>query len=319
MYVPFVGLGLYGGWRGNRWLRNRIKIFKQFVIPSLLNQTNRNFTIWISFIPELKNNPLVNDLGLYLNALGLDHVFTYSGVCFYDDKYPPEQARKRLMEALHDSLPTLINKIGEVDLVYMTIQPSDDCYRKNTVALIQDFFAKGTLSQAIGFKHGYIMDYKAKSLAEYNPNTNPPFYTIRFPKAIFVDPFKHLEYTSIKNDGQPKISAGKYEPGTPLPSHEYVGDCFLYTQYEYRAFLVGTHGENISTIFNHPFKGRLIEGQDEYFGLLNEFGLLRVEPLKIKISLRKRLLRLLPPNIQRKLRYIFGEKFWNRIYEYLRS
>ena len=32
IYCPFTGLGLYNGFRGNRWLKNRIKIFKEFVV-----------------------------------------------------------------------------------------------------------------------------------------------------------------------------------------------------------------------------------------------------------------------------------------------
>ena len=33
MYMPFSGLGLYNGFRGNRWLKNRIKICKLRIRP----------------------------------------------------------------------------------------------------------------------------------------------------------------------------------------------------------------------------------------------------------------------------------------------
>ena len=67
IYCPFTGLGLYGGFRGNRWLQNRIQIFKQFVIPSLKAQTNKDFTLWISWRPEEKNNPDI-EFHLYGNT-----------------------------------------------------------------------------------------------------------------------------------------------------------------------------------------------------------------------------------------------------------
>ena len=52
------------------------------------------------------------------------------GFYFYDDKYPDEVARERLIMAIHGSLGELMNIIGEVDYVLTTIQPSDDCYHK---------------------------------------------------------------------------------------------------------------------------------------------------------------------------------------------
>ena len=48
---------------------------------------------------------------------------------------------------------------------------------------------------------------------------------------------------------------------------------------------------------------------------------LNEQPLKLKIkySIRKRILRLLPQRLQKKLIYIFGEKIWNKIYGFLRN
>ena len=66
LHVPWTGLGLYGGFRGNRWLKNRIQIFKQFVVPSLLAQTEQNFILWCAFRHEERDNPLVKELKKYL-------------------------------------------------------------------------------------------------------------------------------------------------------------------------------------------------------------------------------------------------------------
>lgn len=301
LYVPFTGLGLYNGFRGNRWLKNRIKIFKQFVIPSLLAQTNQNFTTWISWRYEEKNNHQVKEFKKYIDNIGLKNIFTYSGLCFYDDKYPNNIATERLINSLHGSLGDLINETGEIDYVLMTIQPSDDCYWKFAVEQIQN---KIQNYEAIGFQQGYICNYKTLTIREWNPLTNPPFYTIKFPREIFIDPLKHIQYTSLKKD------INQYKLGTPCPSHEYIADCLKYGILDDRGFLIGTHGENISTVFNHPFSGKEINNI-----ILVNFGLSNISSLKINYSWRKKILKLLPPKIQKKIRYWFGEK----IYEFFRN
>lgn len=304
-YVPFLGLGLYGGSRGPRFLKNRIKIFKQFVVPSLQAQTNQNFTLWVSWRKEDRNNWYIDELEQHLKGIfGEDRVvFTYTGVCFYDDKYEDAIAKERMVTALHGAMNTLVNYIGDVDEVLMTLQPSDDCYHKGHVEEMQTLF-KNTQYQAIGYKEGHIISYQTKEVREYNPTTNPPFFTIRFPKAVFMDTFQHMKWISLKKD------VGKYKAGTPYPSHEYIGDCLPYLQLPKRGFLVGCHGENISTHFNLPFAGKAVD-----MDILSRYGILETPPLHISYSLRKQIMKKLPHRVQRKLRYIFGEKIYQNIYK----
>ena len=305
MYVPFTGLGLYNGFRGNAWLKNRIEIFKQFVVPSLKHQTNKNFVLWFSWRPEEKNNPIVQEFiksmqnTFWMGSLdGIKVVSTYTGICFYDDKYPDDVARKRLANSLHGAMQTLVNVIGECDHVLMTIQPSDDIYHKDAVEGIQKVLSLHY--NAVGFRRGYICNYNTKEVAEYNPQTNPPFYTIKFPRAVFIDPNEHIQYTSMKRQ------KGKYEPGTPLPSHEYVEDVFL-GKYaiidDLRGFMVGTHGANISTTFTNPYKGQIVDEE-----VLKDFGIYDVPGIKIKVGIGKKIFLKLPFKVQRKLRYWFNEK-----------
>lgn len=195
LHIPFTGLGLYNGFRGNNWLKNRIKVFKQFVVPSLQNQSiqdmaHKGFVIWLAFRYEEKNNPQIKELKKWLDEnINVDVVFTFSGICFYDDKYPDEIARNRLLEALHGSMGEILNVMGEAETVLMSIQPSDDCYRSTFVNEIQSAFRVNPKLQAIGYDRGYICDYKTLEIKEYNPQTNPPFYTIKFPRDIFIEPF----------------------------------------------------------------------------------------------------------------------------------
>lgn len=298
MYVPWTGLGMYGGFRGNRWLKNRIKVFKQFVIPSLQAQTNKNFTLWCSWRREEKRNPYVKELIEYLNKIReFETVHTFHGVCFWDDKYPDDVARERLITSLHESLPELLDVVGGKD-VLMTLQPSDDCYHFCAVEIIQSAFKHKDLHdiQALGFEKGHMINYLTKEIAEYNPTTNPPFFTIKFSRETFVDPLKHMTYTG------------------PYKSHEYIGEKLKYRVIKERGFLVGTHGENISTVFNHPFKGEVVSRET-----LKDYGIYDVPPLKINLSWRKWILRKLPHRVQRKLRYYIGELFWNEMYNFLRE
>lgn len=311
LYMPLTGLGLYGGYRGARWLKNRLKIFWQFVYPSLLAQTNKNFVLWVSVRPEDRHNSIIKqfktDLEWYGSKITGAHssamfyppeapiqtVFTYSGVCFWDDKYPDDVAHDRLATAIHQSLGQgLYDFIGEADEVLMTIQPSDDCYWNGMVEETQKFFAENPSVHVFGYKHGFVMDYINLKLADWNPTTTPPFFTIRFPKETFGNPLLHLKWTG------------------PYKSHEYVKD-FLPAKYleDKRSFLVGTHGENISTIFNHPFAG-LQYRESDMRTVLEDFGLANSTPLKLPFSIGRMILRKLPHKVLRKLRFLAGEKKW---------
>jgi hypothetical protein len=293
--VPFTGLGLYGGFRGNRWLRNRIAVFEKFVIPSLLNQTDRDFTVWIAWRAEEKTNRYVRELYERLSKIpNFNVVFTYSGVPFWDDKYTDEVARERLHRTLRGALPDLMEVMSDCEQIHWLLQPSDDCYDMNTVQSVKLAFENPDID-AIGFTCGYICNYSTLEIKEYNPKTNPPFFAIKFDRSTFFDPGKHMNYTG------------------PYKSHEYVGDKLRLAHFEGRGFLVGTHGENISTHFNHPY------GVGSVTGILDNFGLGGVEPIKLPLSLRKMVMRRLPHKVQRKLRYIFGEKIYSRFYNWIRN
>lgn len=291
LYCPFTGLGKFNGFRGNSWLKNRIKIFKHFVVPSLLAQTNQNFTLWVSWRPEEKNNPQVKELFEWLDfrfpateLAPFRVIFTYGGVCFWDDKYSDEEALSRLSVALHHSLPELSMLIGEPENVLMTIQPSDDCFHSGMVEEVQQLLSTEDY-QACGYRKGYVMRYATKELAEYNPLTIPPFFTIKFPLRKFVDRQSHLEYTG------------------PYKSHEYIADKLKFADLPGRGFLVGTHGENISTVFDHPFKGA-----DCPASVLKDFGIFDAEPLKTSQGLRRTILNSLPYRVRRKIRFWCSEK-----------
>lgn len=303
LYVPFTGLGLYQGMRGSRWLKSRIIIFKQFVVPSLLAQTNQDFVLWISWRYEERSNKYVRELEKWLNHnTNLKVVFTYSGVCFWDDKYPDDVARERLINAIHGSMGELLNIMGECDTVLMTIQPSDDCYHGKMIEETQRFFKENPTMDVFGYRRGYVMDYTKLKIAEWNPTTTPPFYTIKFEREIFTNPLAHINFTG------------------PYKSHEYVKDYLksYYSDYN-RGFIVGTHSSNISTVFDHPYTGHQYNG-DNIIRILSEFGISKVKKLKTPFSIMGMIFSRLSYKTKRRLRYLAEKKrFYAIIYNILRS
>ncbi len=248
LYVPMTGLGLHGGYRGDNWLKNRIEIFKEYVVPSLVHQSKKEFIVWISWRPEEQENPIVRDFQESLDAIrGMRFVHTFGGLCFYDDKFDDEEAKRRLLARLKFTLPRLKEYVTDAEIVYMTIQPSDDMYMSNMVSLVQGNWPDH--KDAMGFTKGYIMNYATKELAEYNPTTTPPFATVRFPAGIFLDPQKHFNFTG------------------PYKSHEYVKDHMREGFWTTRGFVVGTHGCNISTVWKHHYKGRELTGGEKDYVL----------------------------------------------------
>jgi len=267
LYCVFTGLGLHKGYRGDKWLRDRIRIFKQYTLPSIMNQTNKNFILWISWRPEDVNNPLVEELANTLEGMrDLQTIFTYGGCCFWDDKYENDN----LLERLERTLPTIakyMNYLPYSDKVLMTIQPSDDMYIDTAVEQVQDAYFKNPKKKAIGWKDGYIMNYNTRELAEYVTETIPPFFTVCFKREAFVDPLRHFKWTG------------------PYISHEDIGKFMEYEVIDGRGFCVGTHGANISTTFNHCYQGKMIKG-DEKENLLYAFNIYDSDPIVIRKSWR---------------------------------
>lgn len=302
LYVPFTGLGLRNGYRGDQWLRNRIKVFLTFVIPSLIHQSNRNFTLWLQFRPEDEGNPDVLQLESTLQTMrDLSVIFTYGGLCFEDDKYDRPVSLQRLEANLARTMPILAPIVANHDVVLMTIQPSDDMYLSKMVEETQaraKSLGKITTPQSCGYREGYMINMNTLELAEYakhdwktddtstyTTNTIPPFFTVMFPRDIFLDAKAHTEWTG------------------PYRSHEYIGEHTKYHILPGRGFIVGTHGENISTTWHHRYKGRMIEGEEKE-KILFQVGLYQAEPIKLEKDLgrkvEQRWINLLPKALRRK-------------------
>lgn len=282
--IPFTGVGLYGGFRGDEWFKDRIEIFKKYTLESLLNQTEKRFILWITFRPEEKNHPYVAELSDYLKAKELDYVLTFDGLMYVDDKFVGgyskfknygrivrecwrrknwtgfllmfEEMRigknQTLERRLTSSLKELEKIFGDVEWIHVTRLDSDDMFHSHA---IQEIGEASVFEGAYVYKNGYIYNADTKELAEYNPSTNPPFYTIVFPSYIFFNAQRYINY--FKN----------------FKSHEDIPKVFNIRQLTDGRYCVLTHNpkNHISTIWNHPFRGNLILEHKEK--ILKEFGI----------------------------------------------
>lgn len=288
IYTPFTGVGLKKGYRGDDWFKYRIEIFKKYTLKSLLNQSHRGFIHWLSFRPEEAKNPLVFDLIKYFEGLkDYPVVMSFNGLMYWDDKFGGGlkqtlmnvarvvrgwyreksvclgdlkeifyHKNKTLKERLEKTFNEFLRNEGlkkvfqEADWIYLTRIDSDDMLHREAIrTIISQFPEKG---KALVFQKGLAYNHLTGELTEWHPNTNPPFHTIIFPKDVFLDAQKYLDYM----DG--------------FKSHEDIPkifDCYQLPDYYYCYVL---HGKHISTTWNHPFRQR-----DKKVSLdkLKEFGL----------------------------------------------
>ena len=269
IYVPMIGVGLYNNFRDSKWLEYRIEIFKQYTFNSLLNQTNKKFILWLSFDPKWYGHTLIIDLEKYIQETGMAAFFTFEGLMYWDDKFNNNiiskgknilrvvrhwirtkgkipllssiretfyNKNKTLKERLSNPLHSILKNIPKVDWIYFTRIDSDDMFHKQAIEKIQNEIP---FRGALIFKNGYIYNKETDKLAHWNPKTTPPFYTIMFPYDVFFDPKQYLDYY-----GKWK----SHEDTTKVFSYEVLPDFFY-------CVLIHDTQSQISTIWNHPFRG----------------------------------------------------------------
>lgn len=287
VYIPFTGVGIGNAARQPRWFKERIEIFKKTALKSLLNQTNKNFIVWLSFDPKDKENNLCRELTDTLQKENIIYFATFDGLMYWDDKFGGspwlkiknvfriirscwrnnewqrlfpsiseiiKDRNQSLKLRLEASLNFMKQYLEGAEWVYMTRLDSDDMLESRYIETMQmlEPFA-GT----VVCKNGYIYNLSTKELALYEPDTNPPFHTVFFPWHVFVDPWLHAAYYK------------------DFRSHEDIIRVFEHKILQDGMYCVTTHNpkNHISTIWNHPFKKQLVLDQEEKTGILKSFGL----------------------------------------------
>lgn len=308
IYIPFSGVGLFDDPDDNNWLDYRIKIFKDFTLNSLLNQSLKPDLLWLSFDGR-EGSPLIDELEAYLWDK-VPTVITYNGLIYKDDKYifrlrtTPVYAstfsyawrmlgrtikRKNskifirfiyrllfknltLASRLDKSLlkvrlalaklpgidPKTIEQFNlseNFNYIYLTRLDSDDMI---DTEWIEELSKHEPLFQLCFTRdRGYIYNTNTKELAHWLPIKHPQFFTLCIPSNVFRKGkfFKEYWGNYISHEDVTKVFKSKY-----IKDHQY---------------LMLIHGNQISSTWNHPFKGKLIESS-KVNEILKRFGILSI-------------------------------------------
>jgi hypothetical protein len=242
IYTPFTDVGCFNP--DNKWLIERIRIFKNFTKKSLLRQESNfdlYYTHWLSFRKGDEDNNLIANFATDLSITPL-----FSGLLYYDDRFVESSEKNRRIADRLECIKEFENNYSDVDWIYFTRLDSDDMFHKDAFAEIMKQEPKE--KTAFIFQKGYIVNEKTSEMAEWNPETCPPFYTICFPKDVFFNPQKHLEYMK------------------GWKSHEDTVKIFNPVYMSDRKYCVLVHGKNTTTTWNHRFRGKAVDNN-----LLNNF------------------------------------------------
>jgi len=233
-YCPFTGKTPHGdGFKSQEWYDHRFELFRDYTLACLKKQTNKDFIFWASFRPQEIDNPTTDKIKTEVEKSGINYLLTFRGTMMTEDRATWHNTD--LKERLGECLPILREFVGEVDYIYETNLDSDDMVSKNFSELVvsKPFKNKG----ALFMKDGYAYLPEGKLADWYNPESNQN-YTIMFPVDIYFDAEKRLEYLG------------------GLKTHEEIPILFDAEEMPEKMYCTIIHGENISTIWEHPFRGK---------------------------------------------------------------
>lgn len=198
------------------WINSRLDIFMKYTLHSLINQTNNNFSIILSYCCESefiflnslkKYYPLPSNLILSKISRKVAYESTINGFMFESDE--------------------ILKICKGYDFVYISRIDSDDMYYPYFIQDLIDFNPKQDTKVIIN-KNGYIYDIKDDILGRWT-HSSPPFFTFVYKVDDYINGVRYkLDYGHC--------SAIK------LP-HEFIVK---------RSFMVIVHENNTSTTFNNP-------------------------------------------------------------------
>lgn len=252
VYIPFTGLGRYNdGFIGQKWYEYREKIFKKYTLQSLSNQTNRNFTLWISFRPEEKDNPVTKLIEEDIKATGLKYILTFDGIAMWDDRGVWHNTD--LEERLQRSVDVIKGQISPSEWIFKTDCGSDDMLTSEAIDEIQKEEPRD--NGATYYLKGYVINDVTEKVADWNRKNSCSKYTVMFPWDVFFDAKQHMEYYCKK-----------------LKSHEYVPLVYDATRLPDNRYGAVIHEGNLGTIWDCPLKGDEYQGEEKN-KILKKFGL----------------------------------------------
>lgn len=200
------------------WLDTRREFFLQHTLVSLLNQTNKDWVLWIQCQNGMQE--WARELEHKLDSIIGKYVITYSDGPVNPNKLDPYGEGDKLRLS---------------DYVYVTRIDSDDLYAPDALMLARYCLPtdNGKTVQSSMFRRGYLYDINTKQLGVYNgPST--PFHTLMIPSILFLDIDKYKQYVwSLAGD------------------HSKINRAFQTRELPDWKFTVLIHGHNFISDFNY--------------------------------------------------------------------
>ena len=135
----------------------------------------------------------------------------------------------------------------DFDWAYLTRLDSDDLIHKDWVRDLNQPEPKWWVS--LVRNKGYV--FNGKELAEWNPTTCPQFFTVCIPRKVFES---GQDFKSYWGDYISHEDANRVFSAVKAPDYQY---------------LMLIHGNQISSTWNHPFRGKEIKD----LSILKDFGI----------------------------------------------
>lgn len=132
-----------------KWTRSRVELFREFCLPSILNQTCKGFT-WLLYF----DSDTPQEFNEFLNEL---NSFTFIKICYskgYEDfnlTYT-EEVKKRVGKS--------------VKWIITTRMDNDDCLHKDAIKIIQNNFVEKH-KFLISLASGYVLNISDRLLSHY--------------------------------------------------------------------------------------------------------------------------------------------------------
>ena len=279
IFIPFSGVGLFDDPDDNEWLVYRISVFINYTLKSIENQTVKPDLLWLSFDGR-ESNGWIEALR---QRISIPIVITHDGLIYTDDKFiwrwrgsqyyqsTFKQAlrmlgraikhrnikvigryisrllnkNRSLIKRLDKSLPKVLERLGEFNYVYLTRLDSDDMIHKDWVKDTNKIKPKYNL--CLTRNKGLV--YNGDKVAEWNPTRHPQFFTLCIPRNVFEkgEWFKDYWNGYISHE-----DADRVWDTTLMPDGQY---------------LMLMHGNQISSTWNHPYRGKEVEVDLKDFGI----------------------------------------------------
>jgi|TARA_Y100000310_G_scaffold312222_1_gene359300 hypothetical protein len=247
--VPFTGKTPNGdGFTSQAWYDKRASLFERFTIPSLKNQTRKDFLLWVTFRPEELFNKTTKKIARVLSESKIDNIMSFNGTMFTEDRAVWHNVD--LKERLAVCLSEVKKMVGDATHIYETNLDSDDMVHRDFSKTVQErkYKKHGALYMGKGFAYN-----TQGRVADWNNPTSNQNYTIMFPATEYFDPEKRLKY--LKG----------------FKSHEEIPELFKAERLPDGMYCTVIHGDNISTVWQHPFREKEYVYEDEQRAILKEF------------------------------------------------